>query len=230
MKQSFITAVVFSITVTLSTLAQAQGGKEKGLRLGMQLTPTVSWFSSDEASLVDPEGAVIGYSFGMMGDWFFKEHYALSSGLLLNAMGGKLKYAALMPLEVKNGGMQFPKGAVTLRPTYLEIPLGFKFLTKDFRRIRFVGQCGYNQFFLLGAKVRHSGDLDKKDVKKEFSALMSACHFGMGAEYALGGNAYLTAGLVGVIGINDVTKSKTVGNIDPTNKLHSINFKLGIIF
>lgn len=218
------------VTLCLTSYAQVES-QAKGLRFGMQLTPTISWFTTDETSLVDPQGSIVGYSFGVVGDWFFKENYALASGFFMNSMGGKMNYDSSMPIKTKNSGDEYPDGEVTLKPTYLEIPIGFKFLTKEFWRMKFVGQAGYNQFILLNATIRQEGGtLDKKDVKDEFTSMMSAYHFGFGTEYSLGGNAYLTASILATMGLNDVTKSKSDSGIDPVNKLNSINFKLGVIF
>lgn len=227
MKRSIITAVAL---FTLVTLFSQTSRKNLGLRFGMQLTPTVSWFTTDELDYVEADGSVMGYSFGVVGDWFFKENYALSTGAFMNSMGGKLVYKNVMQIMTKNDGLRDLNGEITLRPTYLEIPVGFKFLTKEFWRVKFVGQAGFNQFILLNAVVRHDGNLDKKDVKDEFTSLMSAYHFGFGTEYSLGGNAYLTAGILATIGFNDVTKSKSNSGVDPVNKINSINFKLGVIF
>lgn len=223
-------SVVLFLVIAWSSFAQINKGVE-GIRLGMQLTPTVSWFSSDETTMVDPDGAAMGYSFGIVGDYFFKPNYAFSTGVFMDALGGKLFYADDMEVLAKNGtnGSIDVDGLATLRPSYIEVPVGFKFLTKDFWRVRFVGQCGLNQYFLLNAKIRHDGDHDNKDISDEFTKLMSAYHFGFGAEYALGGSAYLTGGILATIGLNDVTKSES-SSIDPTNKLNVINFKIGVIF
>ena len=230
MKRLIISVVVLVLGLNLFAQESSSAKQNVGLRLGMQLTPTVSWFTSDETDVVDPDGSVMGYSFGVVGDWFFKENYALSTGVFMNSMGGKLNYSDEMMLDTKNDGYVTAVGEVTLKPTYLEIPIGFKFLTKEFWRIKFVGQAGLNQFILLNATVRQDDDLDKKDVKPEFTSLMSAYHFGFGGEYALGGDLYLTAGINATIGINDVTKSSSNSGIDPTNKINNINFKFGVIF
>jgi len=233
MKRLISSVIAFFLVLNLFSQIDPEAGRNVGFRFGMQLTPTVSWFSSDEIDVVDPDGSILGYSFGVVGDWFFKENYALASGVFLNSMGGKLNYIdPSISIDVKNydGNDGSSIGEVTLRPTYLEVPIGFKFLTKDFWRVKFVGQAGYNQFILLNAKIRQDSDLDKKDVKDEFTALMSAYHFGFGVEYALGGDAYLTGGILATMGINDVTKSVSDSGIDPVNKINSINFKIGVIF
>lgn len=223
-----IVNVALLLVMSLSLFSQTNKGVE-GVRFGMQLTPTVSWFTSDEQTLVDPDGAAMGYSFGIVGDYFFKPNYAFTTGVFMDALGGKVNYMNDMTVEIKNEGDEIINQMATLRPTYLEVPIGFKFLTKDFWRLRFVGQCGLNQYFLLNAKIRMDGDFDNKDISDEFSSLMSAYHFGFGTEYALGGSAYLTGSVLATIGLNDVTKSKAA-DVDPTNKLNVINFKLGVIF
>ena len=225
-----IASVFVLVVISLSVMSQVNKGVE-GVRFGMQLTPTVSWFTSDEPSLVDPDGAAMGYSFGIVGDYFFKPNYAFSTGIFMDALGGKLFYSDDMAVLAKNGtnGSLDVDGVATLRPSYLEVPVGFKFLTKEFWRTRFVGQCGLNQYLLLNAKLSQEGEFDNKDISDEFSRFMSAYHFGFGAEYALGGAAYLTGSIMATIGINDVTKSES-SNVDPTNKLNVINFKLGVIF
>ena len=223
--------IVILCFYVLGMTAFAQKGAD--VRLGMQLTPTLAWLSTDEKGLVEPDGAAMGYSFGLISDWFFSDNYAFATGVFMNAMGASAIYGDLMQIETKNDGLIDLDGQVTLMPTYLEVPLGFKFLTKEFNRTKFVGQCGYNQFVLLGAKLRQSDgvpDLDKKDIGVEFTKLMSAYHFGFGLEYALGGDVYLTASVLATMGLNDVTKSFSTTNIDPVNKLNSVNFKIGIIF
>lgn len=205
--------------------------QEPGLRLGMRLTPTISWFTSDEKGYADPSGAVAGYSFGMVGDWFFENNYAITSGLFMNSMGGEMTFND-MPVDIKSNDASAFNEEMSLRPTYLEIPIGFKFLTKEFWRVRVTGQCGYNQFILLNAKVGNAetSELESKTVSDEFTALAMAYHFGFGAEYSLGGSAYLTGGVMLNMGINDVTKSVSASGVDPVNKINSINFQLGVIF
>lgn len=241
MKRLVVIAVlVFSMVSVFSQQPEEEKRIIDDLRFGLQVTPTVSWFTTDETAYVDPNGAVMGYAIGIVGDWFFRKNYALSSGLFINSMGGKLTYNKEdMPLETKNDvDVVYPavlaeNGEVTLRPTYLEVPIGIKLLTKDFWRMRFVGQFGVNNYFLMNAKVRcnnvDGADLDKNIVNKEFSKIMLAYHVGVGVEYSLGGDAYLTTSLMGAMGLNDVTKS-TLDGIDPVNKLNCVNFKVGIIF
>ncbi len=234
MKRLMIIALL--VCSALVTFAQTGDGE---FRFGMQVTPIVSWFTTDETTIVKPDGAVMGYSIGVVGDWFFQENYAITSGLFLNSMGGRLKYGlSTMPIETKNDGAIYPgletdidKGEVTLRPTYLEVPVGIKFLSKEFWRSKFYGQCGVSNYFLVNAKMRCDGDLDKKSVKDEFSALMFAFHLGVGVEYALGDDTYLTAGILGTMGLNDVTKSETqLTKVNPVNKINSVNLKLGVVF
>lgn len=225
-------------TLLLFTVFSAFGQKSAerpGLRFAMRFTPTISWMTSDEKELVDPDGAKIGYSFGVVGDWFFQENYALSSGVFMNTMGADLVYGDNMTLKTKNSGTVTPGGEISLRPKYIEVPLGFKFLTKDFWRVRLVGQAGFNQFFLINAeaqsdnKTKNDVTIDGKDVSDEFSSVNTAYHFGFAAEYGLGGSAYLTAGCMFTMGFNDITVSEYNG-IDPVNKMNSVNFQLGIIF
>ncbi len=225
MKKIFATLLVFAFV----SAAFSQGSDAPNLRFSMRLTPTISWFTTDEVGLADPDGAAMGYSFGLDGDWFFTDKYALNTGVFMDALGGKINYGPDMVVFANNEGFIDVNGVATLRPTYLEIPIGFKFLTKEFWRMHFVGQCGYNQFLLLNAKIRQEGEWDKKDVTDEFTRLMSAYHFGFSVEYSLGGDAYLTGGVVATIGLHDVTKSKFNG-VDPVNKLNMINLKIGIIF
>ncbi len=230
------TLIIFVVLLN-SISAMSQGtGRPLGLRFGMQFTPTVSWLSSDEATLADTDGAKLGYSIGVVGDWFFKENYALSTGVFIGSMGGSLTYGNGMRLETKKYGLVEVVGDLSLVPTYVEVPIGFKFLTKQFWRTRIYGQGGYNQYFLVDAVARTDAsfegvmELDKKNVKNEFASALYAFHFGFGAEYNLEGNTYITAGVVAQIGMNDVTQSTSVSGVDPVNKLRGLNFKLGVLF
>ena len=238
-----IIVLVIVLISSFSLFAQ-EPGQALGLRFGMQLTPTVSWLSSDEVDLVDSKGVKLGYSFGVVGDWFFKENYALATGLFVNSYGAKMTYSEGMRLNTKNYGQRVVAGDFALNPLYLEIPLGFKFLTKQYWRKRFYGQVGYNQFFLLDATMRTnevlyemSGiiengiiELDKKNIRDEFAKAMYGFHFGFGTEISLGGNTYITAGVLAMFGMNDITKSTSIAGIDPVNKTRALNFKLGLLF
>ena len=237
----FMNKIIVLIIVLLSSfsLFAQEPGQALGMRFGMQLTPTVSWFSSDEVDLVDSKYPRLGYSFGVVGDWFFKENYAFSSGLFMNSYGAKITYGDGIRLNIKNYGQREVVGDFALNPLYLEIPLGFKFLTKQFWRTRFYGQVGYNQFFLLDATMRTDEvlveksdmiELDKKNIKEEFAKAMYGFHFGFGTEISLGGNTYITAGVLAMFGMNDITKSTSITEMNPVNKIRALNFKLGLLF
>jgi hypothetical protein len=189
----------------------ALGQSENHTRLSFVLNPQVSWIKSDLKN-VTSRGSMAGYNFGIVADHFFAENYALSTGLTINTTGGKLKYTP-------------EAGASTIRDyhlRYIEVPLGLKLQTNEFRRSQLYGRFGLASQFNIRAK-----DGDDLSLTDEVRFIEFSYHLGAGLEYSLGGNNALMFGLLLNNGITDITK--TTG-YDDKAILNRLVFEVGFIF
>ena len=111
---------------------------------------------------------------------------------------------------------------VTYDLKYIEIPIGIKLITNDFRRSRYYAQFGlYSQFNI---QARNG---DKKAIGDDINFFEMGYNLGGGIEYSLGGSTYLTAGLLYNNGFMDVTNHS---GIDDKATLNRVTIQFGIIF
>nr|WP_321453276.1 porin family protein [uncultured Carboxylicivirga sp.] len=203
-RKLFILAGLF---ICILTNAQT----EKKTRLGFLLSPQISWMSSDEAG-VNSNGSLFGYNFGILMDRFFDTNYALSTGLTINTVGGKLTYDATDDYEKTNA---------TYRLKYIEVPFSLKLLTNEFHRSRYFGQFGlYTQYNIKAT------DGDNNSRSKEINFFDMGYQIGGGMEYSMGGSTFLTIGVIYKGGFLDVTDHL----IDDRANLKRLDIQLGVIF
>jgi len=202
--------ILAGLLICVMTNAQ----NEKRTRLGFVLSPQISWLNSD-ISDVSSNGSLFGYNFGLTMDRFFETNYAFTTGLTINTTGGKLTYNTTDDLgqpEVIN---------TTYRLKYLEVPLALKLLTNDFHRSRYYGQFG-----LFGQFNIKASDENGNSKNSEVNFFDMGYQLGGGMEYSLGGDTYLTIGILFANGFLDVTDYK----IDDKASLKRFVFQFGVIF
>jgi len=221
MKKIFVT-ICFSL-IFFSGIAQYQENvKNKSFkknRFAVELSPQISWMRPDNIA-VDPNGNVFGFNFGLVYDRFFEKNYAFSTGIKINSTGGKLTYSDSTLANV--GGELIEVTDLDYKLKYVEIPLGLKLMTNDFRRTRFFMDMGL--FMQFNFKARND---DGKTLSEEVKLFDSGFHIGGGVEYSVGGSTYLIFGLRYNGGFTDVTDNYTVD--DKTN-LNRLEFRFGVVF
>lgn len=250
MKKIVAIAALACLLHTLQAQTQVEGGE---LRFGFQFSPTVAWMTTNDKD-VGPSGALLGAKLGMIGEFYFAENYAFTSGLGFNFnSGGRLLYQKpgsywvdaetnLLPgLDTLGAGTK-----LTYRIQYLEIPLGFKMRTREF---------GYLSYFLepnltIGIRTQARGKIDdpskqgedeeKYNIRREVNPLNLSWGLMGGGEYSLSESTRLVVGLGFQIGFADVTKDNgTI--IDPVlvngarkedskGVSNSIILRIGVLF
>lgn len=198
--------VVF-ITLLISIITNTYAGEN--LRLGIVATPQITWLTSDSKDLTN-EGIRAGFNFGVLADSYFAKNYAFTYGLLINHLSGKLSDRSSNEIDRYN-------------LSYIDIPLGIKLKTNEFRRHTFVARFGLNPMINIKAE-----DDNNTNTPEDIKLFNMAYHIGGGMEYSLGGNTALSAGIIYKTGFTDITKN-TSSSSDKTT-LHSISLQLGIIF
>lgn len=126
------------------------GGSVRKTRFGLFIAPNNSWMkptaskSNDGLYLVSSNGSKIGYSWGLMMDYFFAENYGIATGVQLNTTGGKMnatyditKLPLVPPVNlVKSAEFDY-------RLQYFEVPFGLKLLSDELSGgVRIFGNIG----------------------------------------------------------------------------------------
>ncbi len=219
------------------------------IRFGFQLSPSFSWMSTND-NKITPSGTNLGLKLGMIGEYYFAENYAFSTGLgfsfnsggtLLHEYAGNYWTKSDLPANLADtlrAGSKLKYGV-----QYLEIPIGLKMRTREFGYIRYFLEPGVQ----LGIKTQargvindptQSGENEEKfDISKEVNSLYMSWGVGGGIEYSISENTSLMAGLGFQIGFTDVSDDNgTVfdprGNRKEDSKgiINAITLRLGILF
>lgn len=120
----------------------------KKLKFGIFFAPTISWMkptaskSDDGTYMVESLGSKMGYTWGLMIDYFFTENYGLYTGSQINTSGGKI--LASYPAHLLPGPNTVYKADFNYTVQYLEFPFNFKFKTDE------IGKTDYKAFAQLG--------------------------------------------------------------------------------
>ncbi|MFW6043558.1 MAG: porin family protein [Marinilabiliaceae bacterium] len=205
--KKIISAVVLLLVFTS---IQVHSQEAKSLRLSFVTEPQISWLKPDIDG-VESRGNKAGYNFGVVMDRFFAENYAFSTGLTINTTGGKLRYA-------ENGDER----DLEYQLRYIEVPLGLKLRSNDFRRTNFYGRFGLTP--QVNIEARNDQDKTIGDQVRLFDL---AYHLGAGLEYSIGGSNALMFGLVYHSGFTDITDEP---GFDDKTVLNRLVFEIGFIF
>jgi hypothetical protein len=214
MKKLLIAALFcFSATVLF-----AQEDTFKGFKLGLAAHPTFGYIKSDVTN-VESDGLRAGFTYGLLGDFFFAQNYAFSTGLKLTTINGQTKSTA----ATNNGEQQIYK------LQYLEIPAKIKLYTGENDDLRFFGEFGLGNGFNVRAKQDIKGGsgtttTENADIYKSTSFYRASLIIGGGVEFGLGEKTKLATGLTFDNGFTDIKSG------DGTLKSSYIGLNLTVFF
>ena len=222
--------------ICLAQFAQAQMFNEGELRIGVQVSPNFSWLATDD-NTINENGRNFGLKFGVMGEYYFHERYALLSGIgLAFNHGGTLLH--------DNGGELWTRSQTNMLEVpdfndfeyqiqYVEIPLGLKLKTATKDSGSHSGFYFDIPVFTLGINTQARGtikdtDVDKVDIKREVNFLAISWGAGMGWEYNVSSATTLVAGIAYQQYFTDITDDYPADRSKA--KMHNITFRLGVYF
>lgn len=242
-KVCLITALLFTATFLTG---------QEDIRFGFQLSPTFSWMNAN-VSRINPSGTNLGLKLGMIGEFYFREAYALSLGLgfhfnsggtLFHERGGEYWVNSELPANAK---MFPPNVKLKYSIQYVEIPVALKMRTREFGYLRYFAQPELS----FGLRTQSRGQIkgfngvdeeEKYDIREDVNILNLSWGLGGGVEYSVSDNTALIAGLAFQSGFADVTKDKnsvyypTDGNQTEQREenskgtVKSIVIRLGVMF
>jgi hypothetical protein len=218
--------VVFAAFFAFVLAANAQ---EESLRFGFQLSPTFSWMNTN-TNKINSSGTNLGLKMAMIGEYYFAENYALTSGIgFAFNQGGTLQYE-LPGCYWRNSNLDLPASfrsetfncdslpagvKLKYQLQYLEIPIGLKMRTREFGYVRYYLEpaltLGINTQATGDVKGRGIGnDVEKVDISGDANALNLAWGVGGGVEYSISENTSFVGGLAFQIGFADVSDDGAV--------------------
>ena len=243
-------AVILAAGLATATAASAQSVDFTRFRFGFQLSPSVSWMTTDD-NRVDGNGTALGLKLGTVAEYAFAENYALISGIgfhfntggtLRSAYGGRFFTESIPEGDAFNDGSTQGNVNLDYSIQYVEIPLGLKLRTREFGYLTYTAEA---PVFALHIRSNVKGSLtgggeseEVEDItaKKEVSPLALSWGFGGGAEYSVSESTRLFGGLRFQRVFTDVTKDGDYyddtrrASDDPRAGVNSITLRLGVLF
>jgi hypothetical protein len=217
-KKAIIVLILLNISVVFA---------QSKLRLGVNLDPVITWFSP-KTNGIDKDGGRLGFSGGLIAEYYFAEKYALVSGFSITKLGGNLLYKDSVYISTGDqSSMLVGAGStVAYNLTYLSLPVALKLKTNAIGYFTYFAQMGFTPQFNIGSKASSSdGELSKDNIPEEINLFTMSYFFGGGLEYNISGQTTLTAGLFYNGGFIDVlSKDSHRAN------LNYLTIRLGIFF
>nr|MBC7612673.1 PorT family protein [Pseudopedobacter sp.] len=185
--------ILFSVLFTFSSLLIfAQNDPGPRFKLGLTAHPTFGWLKSDLQD-VKNDGLRAGFSYGLIGDFYFSPNYAFSTGIKLSTINGQTSVSDFGPANqpIRNN---------VYKLQYIEIPAKLKLTTNEIRGNKFYGEFGLGNGFNVSAKLDQKGDngtiiTEDRDISKDIAFYRSSLIIGAGAEIKLSDKTAVAAGL-----------------------------------
>jgi len=209
----------------LNTIVSAQ---VENLRVGMQLSPTMSWISTDD-NLINRTSSNIGITLGALAEYEMTEKISFTGGVgLAFNKGGTLQHehggnffpdSELSDDKYNTGEKPLPNGVkLKYKLQYVEVPMGIKWKTEEKGDIRYFAEA---PILTIGMRTQARGDIDGGDVltsKENIGPDVSFFNFqigaGVGLEYAISESSSLVGGLYFNAGLTDITNNAATKAID----------------
>jgi opacity protein-like surface antigen len=222
MKRTFIGLLLLFFTG--SAFAQDSSSPYYGFRLGLTAHPTIGWVKPD---IGKSNGVSLGFSYGLIGDFNFTQNYSFATGLAVTTVNGKS--TEIVTQNNASGPDSQMEILLKYKLQYIEVPLTLKLKTVKINEVRYYGQFGLSNGFMIGAKhdVDITNGMSEKDVnfKDDIKFYRAGLIIGAGAEFEVSGNTSITTGLTFNNGFTDITKDKGV-----TVKNHYLGINFGVFF
>ena len=211
--------------------------EEPRFRMGLHFLPSVGWLDVRDAHTV-ADGSVTRFGFGFTADIMFADNYAIGTGINVFRNGGRFTRFDRVtgsPADLGNDSTQF----LVLRDRkltqhWVELPVTFKFRTREIGHITYWGQFGLG----LGLNLRATADdvvdyryrsddlngevwteesvigtveFNDVPVEDEVALMRAAMVIGLGIEYNLSGKTALLVGATFNNGLFNVANNRNFG-------------------
>ena len=198
--------------------------------MGLSASPQLSWMTSD-ASFTKNDGAIMGFNFGLLTDFFFADRYSLSTGVFINNTGGKLKYNETFSFKTSDSTYVLaPESVVRYRIQYIDVPLAFRMESNPIGYFVYYAQFGVTNQIRVGASADIAAvEVNGVGCKDEVSLFNMGYNVGAGLNYYFSKNTAITVGILYNNGFLDVTSNSGKPKKDKVS-LKSFMLRCGILF
>ena len=227
------------LLLALFTLAATIGSASAQVEIGLKISPSITSLRAESTSKNSfaSDGSQLGFSGGLVVDYFFGENYAFSTGLELAGKGGTVRYTDYLNNGGGNGNAF--QTSYKMSTQYLQLPLSVKLFTNEIApATRLYFQVGGSLNVPIGTRINGGKFYTDPGTATENKAGDYVYFFdadalvAAGAEYTLGKSTKLFAGLGyhrGLVDIDHYFESKR-GFSDVTIKNSSFGLDLGVKF
>lgn len=212
---------------------------DRDFRIGFKVVPGLTWMKA-KTNDVQGDGMGLAFSFGLMGDVRMADNYFFTPEFLVTSMTNRVRLRpdSVYTLEKDPTG-RYKNISYKYSLKYIEIPLTFKFRTKESNGMRYWGQFGVAPGFIISnhatvlttpdgsAKnfptderfIPNSAEEDRLDFvgfRDDISFLRASMILGAGIEINLSENTSFYSGLRFNNGFTDILreeKSRMSNNI-----------------
>ena len=223
MNKKMLSFVVLTV-MFFSASAQQTSTDAPKIRFGVFFNPLVSW-TKIEGSQIESDGSRMGFNAGLAMDKFFAPHYAFSTGISIQNMGGTVNYKnRTTPFRAKDNVLpSLPVNtSVTYKLQYLHIPFSLKMRTSEIGYFTYYAELGINPMINIKANTDvPSVNIKNTNISDEINFGYLGYHATLGLEYKIAGGSSLYTGLTYLNGITNVTSDVT---------LHCVELRVGIFF
>jgi hypothetical protein len=224
---------IFTILICLLLVGQIQA-QYKPVIFGLRVGSNIGWIKPNTEEY-SSEGIKPGFAWGFIGEFYFMENYALSTGFNMLFIGGKLEYPYLEMIDdVLIQGTLHRKYNVR----YLQIPLTLKMKTELNEQINIFGKIGIGTAFCLGAKADDEFQYEggsysdsKKDIIEDIALMRESLIVGGGVEFKIKGSTAIIAELSYDNDFNNIlTDANPAVADEPKAILNFVELGVGIVF
>lgn len=196
---------------------------------GFEAAPHISWASSN-TNKVENNGTAFGIKYGLRGDKFFGDNYAITSGLMISHTNINLTYNDSIEFNAIDDDFIADSGTnVTYHLNYIEIPVGLKFQSNEIGYIRVLFEGGFIPAFELRSKISADDyDVDKQELQEGTIPIALSYYFEGGISYSLGAQLAIKSTIFYSSGMFDITSDE--GDRDDRISHNAVGMKLGLIF
>jgi hypothetical protein len=140
-----VTILVLGVLLSQISFAQSE------FRFGLKGAANIGWIGAGTKN-VENGGTKLGFAYGIMGDYYFKPNYGVTTEILISQINGKLD--VLSPQRfLSDTATLVPRLGYTYNLQYIEIPVSMKFRTKEIGNMTYWGNFGFSPGFLLTARA-----------------------------------------------------------------------------
>lgn len=231
MKSKYFISIAVALMIYLAP--SVAFGQFRAFVLGIKAAPSVSWLATSQERYRN-EGSRIGFSWGVISEFYFAKNYALATGFNYVYHNGKLSFPhyslSKLPVDLER----------QYRIRYLEIPATLKLKTNDIGSLRYYGQVGLGLGIRTVSKARDEYEIgagrteviEFREIDKHTRLFRTSLIVGAGVEYPIDNSTALIVGVNFNNGFTNILKgdNEVYSNIEHSARTNFVEVQLGIVF